>query len=330
MIYPKFPENDDLIGIFAPSAGVGHKLESFDLSLDTLHEAGFRTCESASVRKNDIRSASAETRGAELNAMLLDPEIRMLIAASGGEYCNEMLPYVNWLAVRKHPKWILGASDPTNILFPVTTKLDIATMYGCNAGSFDWHPLHRFQTNALEFLHGNIVRQESFDTYDGSRTFSEDGPHLEDPVYWDLLLPDGGTRLDVTGRLIGGCLDCISHLLGTRYDGTKEFLTRYPEESIIWYFDPFQMSAESLYHTLLQMKYLGYFERTAAILFGRVMFTEGSTDEQYLEHLVRLFDVPILWNTDIGHVKPCMTLINGAVAQVTSEDGRGTLEMRLR
>ena len=43
MIYPRFISEDDYIGICAPSAGIGSKLESFELSIDTLYEAGFNT-----------------------------------------------------------------------------------------------------------------------------------------------------------------------------------------------------------------------------------------------------------------------------------------------
>ena len=77
------------------------------------------------------------------------------------------------------------------------------------------------------------------------------------------------------------------------------------------------------------MKACGYFRGTTGILFGRVMFDGGSSDEEYLNLLNRCFDVPIVWNCDIGHVKPCMTLINGSIAKVQCRDGIGTIEMRL-
>ena len=49
MIYPRFPKEGETIGICAPSAGVGGKLASFELSLETLHEAGYRTKETENV-----------------------------------------------------------------------------------------------------------------------------------------------------------------------------------------------------------------------------------------------------------------------------------------
>ena len=32
------------------------------------------------------------------------------------------------------------------------------------------------------------------------------------------------TEFDITGRLIGGCIDCLRYLPGTKYDKTKEFI----------------------------------------------------------------------------------------------------------
>ena len=63
MIYPSFLKPSDTIGICAPSAGVGDKLESYDASLAVLKQQGYRIKETASVRNADQRSADAKTRG---------------------------------------------------------------------------------------------------------------------------------------------------------------------------------------------------------------------------------------------------------------------------
>ena len=327
MIYPKFPEAGDVIGITAPSAGVGYKLDSFDRSVRTLKDQGYAIHETDSVRMEGVRSNYADIRAEEFNSLIADRDVKAVIAAAGGDYNIEVLPHIDWKAVRKNPKWICGASDPTNILYTITTRYDVATLYGFNAGSFDWSPLHQFQLNALAILRGNLLRQDSFDMYDKIRDFSVDTPVLDEPVYWDLRTPSGVDSVDVEGRLIGGCIDCIAKLIGTPYDGTAGFVDKY--RNIIWYFDVFEMTSEDLYRTMLQMKYCGYFAGTRAVVFGRVMFPGDDPDSRYLEHLQRVFQVPVIWNADIGHVKPCMTLINGSVARIRCADGKGSIEMRL-
>lgn len=328
MRYPKFPKAGDTIGICAPSAGVGHKLDSFDQSLDTLRNQGYHIQETPSVRTDSSRSASGAVRGKELTSLFHDKSISAILSASGGDFAPEMLPYVDWEQIRENPKWLAGASDPTNLLYPITTNLDIATLYGFNAGTFDWQPLHPFQENMLQILKGNLIPQQSFDFYDASKDFSKENV-LDTPVYWDSRIQGEPREVAFSGRIIGGCIDCIAKLIGTPYDGTSKFLERYQSDGILWYFDPFDMTAETLYLTLLQMKYCGYFQGATGILFGRVMFNGGSANDEYIELISRCFDIPIVWNCDIGHVKPCMTLLNGALGHVHVKDGRGTIRMKL-
>ena len=338
MIYPKFPEQGSSLGICAPSAGVGHKIKLFDKSLAALKSAGFDIIETASVRNDNIRSADAKTRGKEFNFLVNNPDVEMIVSAAGGDYNIEMLPYLDIETLANYPKWIAGASDPTNIMYYVTTKLDIATMYGFNAGSFDWDTLHEFQNNSFELMRGNTIKQYSFDKYDSNTDFSISDIILEGDVNWQLSLPgideiidrsspSESPKLIAEGRLIGGCIDCIAKLIGTPYDGTRYFVKKYPRK--IWFLDNFAMTSFDLYLTMMQMKYCGYFKGTKAIVFGRTMFPDKS-DEEYIAQLRQAIpDIPFIWNADIGHVKPCFTVINGAYGRVTCAQGKGTLEQAL-
>ena len=338
MIYPKFPEKGSSLGICAPSAGVGHKIKLFDKSLAALKSAGFDIIETASVRNDNIRSADAKTRGKEFNFLVNNPDVEMIVSAAGGDYNIEMLPYLDMETLANYPKWIAGASDPTNIMYYVTTKLDIATMYGFNAGSFDWDTLHEFQNNSFELMRGNTIKQYSFDKYDSNTDFSISDIILEGDVNWQLSMPGIDEIIDISspsespkliaeGRLIGGCIDCIAKLIGTPYDGTRFFVKKYPRK--IWFLDNFAMTSFDLYLTMMQMKYCGYFKGTKAIVFGRTMFPDKS-DEEYIAQLRQAIpDIPFIWNADIGHVKPCFTVINGAYGRVTCAQGKGTLEQAL-
>ena len=330
MIYPEFPQHGDTIGICAPSAGVGHKLQSFDLSLEAIRERGFNILETASVRNEGERSAEASVRANEFNSLLQDDSVKTIIAATGGDYNYEVLPYLDADLIKANPKWVCGYSDPTNILYYMTTKLDIATIYGVNAGSFDWRPLHEFQKNALDIIGGDIVDQHSYDLWDSNRSWEE--VKLDTPVSWDLYFPGetepNSKSIDVSGRIIGGCTDIIAKLIGTPYDGTLDFIKRYSADGFIWYFDTFDMSADMLYLTMMQMKYAGYFKNAQAIIVGRVMFPGVSSDTEYIERLQRAFldtDIPFIWGADIGHTKPTMTIINGAIAHLHYSNGKCAL-----
>ena len=71
MIYPQFLSSGSTIGISAPSAGVGHKIDSFNESLKVLKQHGFKTWETEHVRVNNPRGGTALQRAQELTALFL-------------------------------------------------------------------------------------------------------------------------------------------------------------------------------------------------------------------------------------------------------------------
>ena len=381
MKYPEFLRKGDLIGVCAPSAGVGRKLESFDRSLGTLRAEGYRIRETASVRLDSDRGGNAQTRGDELNELFADPEVKMVMAASGGDFLDEMLPYADFEQMKRNPKWLMGASDPTGLLFPYTTICDVATLYGCNAGSYDLpdsagmqctpgsdgcqlqddqpapgnsrtgqddrqprairteHQTgladeSRYLRDNLRFLKGENPVQETSEKHLGCAPFLAERIQFDTPTVWK----SNTGAIHTTGRCIGGCIDVLKDLIGTPYDGASLFVDRYGEkDGIIWYFDNFALSAEMLYRTFLQMKYAGWFRFTKAVLLGRTLFEKSESGMTYDEAVEWAFggvgqkempgppQIPVIWEADIGHTIPHMTMINGAILRLDYEGGRGTM-----
>ena len=327
MIYPEFPQKNDVLGICAPSSGVGHKLDEFDASLSALREKGYRLKETAHVRVEDTRGGTAQQRGEELTSLFLDPEVKAVLSAAGGDFLFEILPFVNWNAVRKHPKWIAGASDPTSVLFTITTKYDIATLYGFNAGSFDEVPLPGYLRDALKILSGKPAVQHSSRIHASKPSFAEDYAGPDTPTEWK----SNRSSLQITGRCIGGCMDVLKDLIGTRYDSVKAFIRRYQKDGFIWYFDNFSMTAENFYRTLLQMRYAGWFESANAVIIGRVLFPSSETGMTYEEATERaLGDLPYILEADVGHTVPSFTMINGAIAELNYKSGKGKISFVLK
>ena len=327
MIYPSFLKQGDTIGISAPSAGVGRKLDSFDLSLETLKKKGFNIKETEHVRVNDPRGGSAKERGDELNQLFKDNDVDFVMCAAGGDFLNEMIPYISFNTLKKHPKWIMGASDPTSILYPYTTLCDVATIYGCNAGSYDLRPLPKFLKNNLEIIQGNLIEQTSFSKYQSDKPWEVEGYVPNTKVTYKATVDD----LEVEGRCIGGCIDGLKDIIGTKFDGTKKFIQKYKDDGFIWYFDNFALSAENLYRTLIQMKYAGWFEYTKAIIVGRTLIESSETGMSYEEALQNITeDIPLIYQADIGHTSPSMTMINGAILHLSYHDHKASLKFECR
>lgn len=325
MIYPKFLNENSKISVIAPSAGIGEeKKESFDLSLSRIEANGWKIKESASVRSGLLESADPKTRVKELNEAFCDPETDAVFCACGGDLLTTMLNHLDPQVIMNNPKWLQGYSDPTNLLYPITTCLDVATIYGCNAGGFDAPDPGKTAEYNFEILKGNIPAQENFETY--IRKNYETGEEESLPVKWTTPNGDFIER----GRLLGGCMDCLMNLIGTKYDGTISFCERYFDDGVIWYFDIFSLTAEQVYLTLWHMKEAGWFNTARGFIFGRVCFEKSFVGMTYEEAVLKaLDDAPIIMEADVGHVWPRMTFINGAIANVKCKDGKGEVKLTL-
>ncbi len=324
MKYPKFLSKNSTVGVVALSAGVGDNLEGYDKSINHLKEE-FNIVETSSVRNVGERPATGEVRAKELDELVNNEEVDLIMCASGGDFLYEILPYVNLDNIKNNPKWYMGASDPTSILYMITTKCDIATLYGFNAHSYDQDELSECQNISIQYMMGNIKKQNSYSMYESDKNLRVNNNFcLDKKVYWDSF----NKEVDITGRIIGGCFECLRNLLGTEYDATTSFIEKYKDDGIIFYFDIFSTEATEFYLTMLQMKAAGWFKYLKGVVVGRVLFpTEYAMT--YKEALTEAFDVPVIFNADIGHVYPKMTIINGSIAHIKCNNGKGSIEFEV-
>ena len=279
------------------------------------------------------RSADEKTRARELNEMF-ESNSNGIICASGGEFLVEILPYVDFLKLADNPKWVEGFSDPTGLLYTITTKYDIATIYGTNFSSFGAEEYHKSIYDNLEILNGNIIEQYSYDLYEEEsfeKTTGLEGYNLTEKVYWKTLR---GKEENLKGRIIGGCLDIIAELAGTKYDNIKEFDEKYKNDGIIWYFDNCELSKEELIRVLWKFNELGYFKHTKGIVFGRngeeKSYFYETMEEALKDSVISKLNIPIIYDADISHKGPSITIINGAIAEITCKDGKGIVKFELK
>ena len=337
MIYPEFIRERDTIGVSAPSAGLTEplRINTLNNAVKKFEEKGYKILLTPNVRKNeDGVSSSATIRSLELASLYQNKDVKAIICATGGEFLVEMLSCFDFSVVQKNIKWLQGYSDPTGLLFTITTNLDIATIYGSNFAGFGMDTWHESLENNLDILEGKLLMQKSFLKYESMRVdmvTGREGYHLDTPVYWKTL--NQGKELSFKGRIIGGCIDIITELFGTRFDKTKEFIEKYKGDGIIWYFDNCELSMEDMVRTLWKFKDNGWFQYTTGIIFGRSATSYsnmGITLEDALNRVLGDLDLPIIIDADIGHVPPRMTIINGAYTMVYCKDGKGTLEFQLK
>lgn len=322
MIIPSFLQDNDVVGITACSCGVLDKIDDYEKSLVVFNNYKLQVKETPDVRTDGIVSTSARNRALEFQNLVDDKSVKMIAIARGGDFTLDMIPMVDFSLILKNPKWVCGSSDPTSLLYIITTKYDIATIYTpCNMSGFNIWPLHDAYKNYFKIIKGDLVKQQRF-SYCEEKAFSD---KLTLKNEWLNL---NGNVLE-EGILLGGCIECLKDVIGTKYDATCSFLEKYKNEGFIWFFDVFAMTSESLYNTLIQFKMAGWFSYTKAILIGKVAFANSFcqvTYEEMIKKALADLDIKIIYKFDVGHVKPSFTMINGMKARIISNENEGSLE----
>lgn len=336
MIYPKFISKNGCIGVPAPSAGADtiQRINKMNKAKENLENLGYNLILSENLYNNkNGRSASAKVRADEINDMLKNKDIDMILCAAGGEFLVEMLPYVNYDLIKNNPKFVAGFSDSTGLVYPITTLCDVATIYGQNFGAFGTEKLFKDREDFLNIINGNILEEKSYSLYEEEPYESItglEGDNFTEPVYWKTL---NEKPAYFKGRIIGGCLDLISELAGTKYDGINGFNKKYEKDGIIWYFDNCEFSMEETIRALWKFNELNYFKYTKGVIFGRFGINKtyvGYDVKSCLkDSVIAKLNVPIIYDVDISHKPPCLTIINGAIATINVEKGKGTIKFNL-
>lgn len=307
MIYPSFLKKNDLVGITALSSGCSDSLDELEVSVNNLRK-DYEVILTDDVYGDSVVSGSKDVRANEFNK-LLDSDVKMIYIARGGDYLIETIPLIDFDKIKENPVWVQGYSDPTSLLYILTTKYDVASIYGLNGKGYDSLSLDTYQLNNLEFGKGNLIKQESFMD---RNTISLNGEFTSD------------------GIIIGGCIDVLKDIVNGEYDRTLDFINRYSNKKIIWYFDIYSLNSRELLDVLQEMKNASWFINSDTFLFGSVMFPseDGLCYNDSIKQALGN-DVNIVVDANIGHIKPSFTIINGSLASVYFKDNKLILEQSL-
>jgi muramoyltetrapeptide carboxypeptidase len=339
--YPLPLRPGDRIVVTAPSSGVEPPLHPrLDLVLAHLRAQGFQVEEGQCLRAEaHSASAPADARAAELMQTLLRTDVAAIIPPWGGELAIELLDRLDWAALaRATPKWVLGYSDTSTWMLPLTLRLGWATAHGpclmdLVAGQQD--PLTRGAMAVLATPAGGRVLQHPSSHWQLKWTDFAQVPdttyQLSEPTRWRSLK---GGAAGCSGRLIGGCLDTLMHTAGTPHGDVAAFIAANRAEGVLLYLENAGLSPTDWVRALHRLRWAGWLDGLAGVLVGRSAApdTRKPTQLRYADALLStLGDLPcpVLVDLDIGHVPPQLVLVNGAMASVQlAADGTGWLEQR--
>jgi muramoyltetrapeptide carboxypeptidase len=250
-------------------------------------------------------SGTDEERLADLNAALQDPAIDAVWCIRGGYGVTRILDGIDFEALVRRPRPVVGYSDITALLAGVVRRAGMIAFHG---------PTARAEMPPFTRRHFAKVL-----------TGVEPAGRLEPlPTPGDVLVPRNdrvtvihGGRAE--GVLAGGNLSLLQCLIGTRYfpdlDGAMLVLEDVNED--LYRID----------RMLAHLRAVGALARLRGVLIGRFTGLKRHMDDgsfgvdQVLAHYLGALGVPVLNGLPIGHIDDQWTIPLGVRARVDADAG---------
>lgn len=357
MRYPEYLHENGTIGFVAPSFGcqIEPYRTAFGNAQKKFKELGYQlqlgpNCyEGSGIGISNTPEKCAE----ELTEYYCSQENDVLISCGGGELMCEILEHVDFERIKAAvPKWYMGYSDNTNMTYLLATICDTAAIYGPCAAAFGMEPWHPAIEDAFGVLTGSVTTLKGYELWEKESLKNEENPLVpynvtetrviksfvgKRAVQWNTCsdadsnvsagmqdnLPESSfvtDKLSFQGRLLGGCMDCLVNLLGTRFDKTKEFVEKYKEDGIIWFMEACELNVFSIRRAMWQMEQAGWFEHVKGFLIGRPLcFGQemmGLDAYSAVLEVAGRKNVPVIMDVDIGHLAPMMPIVVGSLGNV--------------
>ena len=231
-------------------------------------------------------------RLADLNAAFTDESVDAVWCLRGGYGAMRLLDNVDYAALRRRPKPIIGFSDVTALHAAIGTRCEVVSFHGPTARA----ELTSFSRASLDRA---IRGEDSCGVAAGARTLHE-----------------GRAR----GRLVGGNLALLSALGGTPYEPD------YSEAILV-----LEDVNEALYRIdrmLTQLRLAGRLAQCRGIVFGQ--FTDipnassqtavgARTLDDVLGDIVDVVQIPAIAGAPLGHVPDQWTIPLGAMAELDAD-----------
>jgi muramoyltetrapeptide carboxypeptidase len=246
-----------------------------------------------------------EARAADVNAMFADDSVRAVFAVRGGWGCARILPYLDFDAIRAHPKLLLGFSDITALHLAFAARAGFTTIHGPNASS-GWGKVSWDSFRNLAFEGGTPLYRN---------------PEAKEDR---LVQRAGRTRIfrggSASGRLLGGNLTVLAALMGTPY--LPDF------DGAILFIEDVDEAEYRIDRMLTQLKLAGVLGKVAGVVFGQCTDCRakgpsygGFTLSEVLQQHLGPLGVPAFQGALFGHIPDQFSLPVGIRAEIDAEAG---------
>lgn len=282
----------DTIAVIAPAGPVNSA--EIQPGMDLLTASGFEVVPGDHLYDHqDYLAGHDADRLADLHAMLRNQRVRAVICARGGYGIHRLLDRIDFRFFRKHPKILVGYSDITALLLSIHKKTGLVTFHGPMVKDL--------------FKNGHRNLQALLDLISRGRTPSVDLAKAK-------VLKPGRAE----GKLVGGNLSLITHLVGTRFMPDLKGAILFVEDK-----------GEAPYRIdrmLTHLRLSGRLKGVSALLVGQFddCGDPAQIDELFVDALGGQ-NIPIVSGLPFGHGEVNMALPIGLPA--TLDTGKLTLSL---
>jgi len=282
----------DTVAVIAPAGPVSPS--EIQPGIDLLTVSGFHVLTGDHLHDRQDYLAGHDTdRLEDLHAVLRDKSVRAVLCARGGYGIHRLLGRVDFRLFRKNPKILVGYSDITALLLAVQKRTGLVTFHGPMLKDLSKSGKRNFRALLDLISHGLTP------TLDLGKA--------------ELLNPGRAE-----GRLLGGNLSLMTHLVGTRFMPDLKGAILFVEDRG----EPSYRIDRMLAHLRLS----GVLKGISALLAGRFEDCgERDVIDQLLLDAVRDPGIPVVSGLPFGHGKENITLPMGLPAVL--ETGNLTLSL---
>lgn len=331
MIKPSRLRKGDTIGIIAPSGGlsglVPHRLDN---AIKFFKSKGYKVKEFPTARRNNgWESAPAKERARDIMDAFLDKKVKAIICTIGGNTANKTLKYLDFEKIKENPKIFSGYSDASILHYAFNKKAEIVTFYGPAAmtqfGEYP-KPLDYTWNHFLKAVsEGNIGKIEPSKEWTDEILDWFAKKDLE--ISRNLKANKGFEWLkegSAEGDIIGGCLHSILHLIKGEYwpeHKDKILFIETPEGEDFRKGEPLaEIDAQ-----LADLENFGILKEIKGLIIGRPFGYIDDEKEKFRKIVlsyIEKYNFPVLYNVDVGHTDPQITVPLGIKVRLDSKNNR--------
>ncbi|GAB3948165.1 LD-carboxypeptidase [Spirosoma harenae] len=304
IIKPARLKQGDTIGLFCPAAPA-YSQETVKIAQESLQALGFQTKLGPHIydRYGYLAGRDAD-RVSDLHAFFDDKTVKAVMAIHGGWGCARLLPLLDYDLIQRNPKILIGYSDITALLLAIYAKTGLVTMHGPVASA-------TFNAFTVDWFKRTLMDGETMTM----RNPTDKGDNLTQIENRITTLKPGLAR----GRLVGGNLTVLSHLIGSPYlpDWRNTILFLEDTHEDIYRVD----------RMLTHLKLAGILPQIAGFVFGKCTdcgpgsgYGSLTMEDVMNEHIIPL-GKPAFSGAMIGHIRDKFTVPLGVDAEIDSTAG---------